>query len=1079
MNKKSLKLQCIIILMLFVTSLVVLPGFQLVVFAQNERPEPAVPFDEGSVAGYIKSESEPKLLAPAFVAGGSQATFPAGGNRLVNTQNTDGGWGWPVSGASALNTVGPIAKGLGQAYLHTASSIQKASLAKAGVFLLAKTNNFSPSDGYLAAQLDQVFGGTNYRSHVKTNFYDPLAAGTYNRLGLGTLYSTASYVALIRNNRPVNLGAWDLGMGLVAAVKCGAATADWVAGVKAEIDEMNGDADYDVIGLAGAVYGLAAAGEDDDPTAGEHAAASSLSDLAEILVTYQIENGGFAWNKNYVSSGNETNQETAYAILALNEVDRAGYLGEIQGASDYLTGVQLSTGGWDNYPGDPYGENNELTGEALWGISTSYPEVWVCKVGNCGHPGYSFNVIQSGINAVDVGGIVNVLPGTYYENQIVISKAVTVRGAGAALTTIDGSSAALTSSGLVRILADGNVTFRGFTLKNAGKASGVIIGILAQSVTAGITYTISYNVIYGSNNDAEEDDYGFYSQSNKANLVFTRNRITQTGANNMVLEKHSGSSEVSFNSLDCGVYGTDSFFDMTYGGLDVTALQSIHHNTFDLGTGGTANCTGISFASSYRNPGGPDLGNGKFSNIEIKYNNISNVKANRRGISLWNGDSVGSEGEITSPQIIGNKITGISPVATGSKALQMINLISNAVIKNNIVTNVDYAFHGRIYTPGTEYPIGTNITSNAFTSSNIFQWDDPTNVLSAELNWWGAFSGPYNAISNPSGTGIPVSNNVDFDPWAKAWSAGPAASTHEIGETATVESNIYAEGVYGAQLRLSHDSAVLDWNSGTTNNVASTPPWAWDIVPENFVAVTGGRRVSGSMQAPGHTVGANLSGESIATWKYKCAAVGYSDLLYDTEEGIGTYLADINGFPIPIALTGDWVDCQASTASVKGYIKLQGRLGSNPSPRGWNDATVTLTCISSECMGYGPYTMLTDATGYYELVKTDPGTGITLGTYSANVDRRAYLSATKASNVVIVAGMNEINTLATAPTLLGGDANANGRIDVGDLSAIGGAFGTTITPDTGPDINGDGYINIFDLVLAGGNFDKTESTWTP
>ena len=96
-----------------------------------------------------------------------------------------------------------------------------------------------------------------------------------------------------------------------------------------------------------------------------------------------------------------------------------------------------------------------------------------------------------------------------------------------------------------------------------------------------------------------------------------------------------------------------------------------------------------------------------------------------------------------------------------------------------------------------------------------------------------------------------------------------------------------------------------------------------------------------------------------------------------------------------------------------------------------------------------------------------------LGTYSATVARRAYLGAAKTTNVVIVSGSNTINTLATAPRLLGGDVVSPAGITIADLSAIGGAFGSTVTPaDSGNDVNGDGVVNIFDLVLAGGNFDK-------
>ena len=189
--------------------------------------------------------------------------------------------------------------------------------------------------------------------------------------------------------------------------------------MEGEINELDGAQYYDVIGLAGAVYGLAFVGENFDPNAGEHAAATSLADLAAILAGYQINNGGFTWSSLYLTAGNETNQETAYAILALNQVNRAGYLSQIRGAADYLLTVQLGTGGWDNYVGDPDGENNTLTGEAAWGIGVAYPELWVCPSGDCGHPGASYNTIQAAVDAIDLGGIVHVSAGSFAESVVI------------------------------------------------------------------------------------------------------------------------------------------------------------------------------------------------------------------------------------------------------------------------------------------------------------------------------------------------------------------------------------------------------------------------------------------------------------------------------------------------------------------------------------------------------------------------------------------------------------------------------------------------------------------------------------
>lgn len=364
-----------------------------------QRPAPAAP--SRAMPDSIDANAM-DLLGSMSAADAVSDPLQAGGDRLVEMQQNDGGWDWPLDDGdpdddSPKNTVGPIAMGLAQAYLETDDANHLAALENAGDFLLAKTNDFSPSDGYLAAQLDEVFDVTTYTVHVKTNFYDKLAAGTYDRKGEGTLYDTEDYVQHIRDYREgitydggysqANMAAWDVGMGLVGAASCGVTTTHWISGTKAEIDELDGDNYYDVIGLAGALYGLAFVDEAFDPSAGEHASASSLDDLASILASYQIDGGGFTWNSNYVipNDGNEAIQETSYAILALSEVDLSTYLANIKGAADYMMDVQLDTGGWENYVGGSTGENNEVTGEALWGISTVYQEQWAwVEVGDPG-----------------------------------------------------------------------------------------------------------------------------------------------------------------------------------------------------------------------------------------------------------------------------------------------------------------------------------------------------------------------------------------------------------------------------------------------------------------------------------------------------------------------------------------------------------------------------------------------------------------------------------------------------------------------------------------------------------------------
>lgn len=302
------------------------------------------------------------------------SVFQNGGDRLGDTQNTDGGWGWPLTGNSAKNTVAPITMGLIQAYRESGSTSQLVAIQSAGTFFLNKTEKYSSADGYLAAELDSVLGGTAYSDHIKTNYYDKLAAGTYSRDGGSTYIDTAAEIQRVIDSRNTssigNLAAWDIGMGLVSADALGVDASAWITGTQNTINALDTSGYYDVIGLAGAVYGLASVGADFDPTGGAHAAAGSLLDLAGILASYQMSTGGFTWHANNMDpSADEATQETAYALLALNEFNREMFANEISGAANWLSSTQLSNGGWGRA-----GENNEVTGEALWALQASIPE---------------------------------------------------------------------------------------------------------------------------------------------------------------------------------------------------------------------------------------------------------------------------------------------------------------------------------------------------------------------------------------------------------------------------------------------------------------------------------------------------------------------------------------------------------------------------------------------------------------------------------------------------------------------------------------------------------------------------------
>ncbi|MCX6821900.1 MAG: hypothetical protein NTW30_03935 [Candidatus Aenigmarchaeota archaeon] len=400
--------------------------------------------------------------------------------------------------------------------------------------------------------------------------------------------------------------------------------------------------------------------------------------------------------------------------------------------------------------------------------------IYVDDAGDCEGKFPCYTKIQDAIDAADSGFNIKVLPGTYNENQIVIDKPLTIIGAGIDSSFINGGNDALTEVGLVRIIANlGDVTFSGFTLENAGgPAKGLgdgklNVGIYTESDTAGVTYTISNNKIYGTNNPDDDEDYGLYSNSGKENLVFTNNIITQTGANAILLEKHTGPTDVSHNTLDEGTYGSTAYFSMTYDGIDITSLQKVDNNMINVGTGVHTGSDFISGGITFNSASHYGSGDGKYTNLQITDNTIYNLKGYRRGISLVNdAGSDGSAGDINSPVITGNIITGVTGV-TDSRGIQLFGLVTNAIIKDNKVNNLDKGFYITAGKYGSHYATGTTFRNNFIVGNNFgLQWDG-TYSFDAKLNWWGSNTGPYH-LSNPSGTGDKVSDNVDFEPWLES-----------------------------------------------------------------------------------------------------------------------------------------------------------------------------------------------------------------------------------------------------------------------------------------------------------------------
>jgi len=413
--------------------------------------------------------------------------------------------------------------------------------------------------------------------------------------------------------------------------------------------------------------------------------------------------------------------------------------------------------------------------------------------------------IQSAINAASPADTIYVYPGTYNE-KVTINKGVSVIGIrGAGQTFIDATG--LPAGGsfqLVTINAPADVLFQNFTVQNAWNTAYDREGILTRASSGTPTYTILNNIIRGTNNASDDQDYGFYPQSGAENIVFKYNMITATGANNIVLEKHTGATEIAYNTLDAGCYGTDAIFAMTYNGMDVATLQNVSYNTFNMSTGGPFDYAHRSSAISFNTwPIAPDA---KFTNVVIQGNTITGLQDYRRGISFWNGG--GGGGGTIAPVVKSNTITGVSG-SNNSYGINFVgaNAVTGAIVTYNKISATDWAIYMRTAgcAPGTKVNYNT-ITDNKKGLDNAV---GPSEV-DARFNWWGQASGPFHPVTNTGGLGNNVTDNVDYSPWLgktvgstpMTWHVNPTGTIQEAideaksGDTILVHSGTYTGALY-------------------------------------------------------------------------------------------------------------------------------------------------------------------------------------------------------------------------------------------------------------------------------------------
>jgi len=427
----------------------------------------------------------------------------------------------------------------------------------------------------------------------------------------------------------------------------------------------------------------------------------------------------------------------------------------------------------------------------------------------------SFATIQGGVDGVALGGQVIVFAGTYNEAQVLIQRSMTVTGAGAATTIINGGNTPIASAGLVRInlpLGDtGNVGFSGFTVMNPGLTGGSRYHVFGKPIDPASTVTISNLIIPGVN----AADYGFYSDRPVGSVVFDHNVLTNNAFNPILIERAIGSTNVHHNTISGHV--STAIFAMTYSGNDVTTLQRVADNTINGSTS-----SGISFNGGFQGS------TGKYTNVSILNNTINSLAATRLAISLANQATAGNAalGAIENPVISGNIITGVDGAT--SKGIRLNGMVVGASITGNDIRHVANSVSGEVL--NTHSATGTAAHFNNFVNNAAafgFVWN-AASAVNAENNWWGCNAGPGNAGCD-SVTGTNAAG-VDFNPWLVL---GVGASPSTILPLGT--SNVTAD------MRLNSDGT-------DTSGSGTVPP-----IPVAFTAT------AGTMAPPSGTITAGLA----------------------------------------------------------------------------------------------------------------------------------------------------------------------------------------------------------------------------
>lgn len=381
---------------------------------------------------------------------------------------------------------------------------------------------------------------------------------------------------------------------------------------------------------------------------------------------------------------------------------------------------------------------------ALTSLSTNKAQAAVLCVNQEGSGG-CYATIQGAINAANEGDTINVAAGFYDEEDILITKGLTLLGAGEDSTIITPSQVTNKSIMVVQN-PSGDVLISGFNFEPQPKTSPGAAAILVTGTAIDIdsaTVTISNNVVSRSSVSTSWE-MGFSGQHNHARVIIKNNRIF----NSVSFEQQAGSTSVVDNRIT--IYTNPNhnpYQNIISNDLIVSTPQIVERNTFLLGSTGSSISEAITFRTTKL--GVPNSA-GTFTNLLVKDNTI-HIEGPTTGAIGVTADS----GTITGAIITGNEITVEEFKEESTFGVSLLGNINNSQITKNSINNVDIGLWFRPDS-STLCPSENTISKNQILDVVISIKNECTQTIDAVPNWFGSVSGP---------TPNMVFGSVNFSPW--------------------------------------------------------------------------------------------------------------------------------------------------------------------------------------------------------------------------------------------------------------------------------------------------------------------------